>query len=29
MDLIYLLATLAFFGISAALVAVFEKARRR
>jgi hypothetical protein len=29
MDLIYLFATLAFFGISAALVAVFEKVRGR
>jgi hypothetical protein len=28
MDLIYLFATLAFFAVSAALVAVFEKVRR-
>lgn len=29
MDLIYLFAVLAFFGLSAALVAVFEKLRGR
>jgi hypothetical protein len=29
MDLIYLLATLAFFALTAALVAMFEKVRRR
>ncbi len=29
MDLIYLLAVLAFFGVTAALAAAFEKLRRR